>query len=129
MSKATKHQTPPLTEVELEIMSYVWDIGECTVHDVLEQLPSSRPLAYNSVSTMIRTLEKKGYVSSRKSGRVHIYSAAVSRPKYAKNKLRSIVSRLFKGSPSELVRTLVSSEDLSDQELNEIDALIKERKK
>ena len=66
--KPKKRAAKELTEVELEMMGVLWDLGEGTVSDVLSRLPSDRKLAYTSVSTMLRILEQKGVVSRARPG-------------------------------------------------------------
>lgn len=73
MKKSKDKTTTKLTEVELELMGYLWKLNEATVNDVVSALPEARKLAYTSVSTMLRILEQKGVVDSRKEGRGHVY--------------------------------------------------------
>jgi predicted transcriptional regulator len=68
------------TEVELELMNAIWDLGECTVKDVQEALPKDRELAYTSVATMMKILEQKGALKSEKKDRAHTFEPLVSRP-------------------------------------------------
>ena len=68
-----------LTEAELRLMDVLWHKGKATVQEVLASLPDKRPLAYNSVLTTIRILEKKGYVGHIKDGRAHVYTPIVER--------------------------------------------------
>ena len=68
-----------LTEVELELMSALWQLDEATVRDVLATLPAGRTLAYTSVATVLRILEDKKLVNSRKVGKAHVYRPAVSK--------------------------------------------------
>ena len=74
-----RSKSATLTEAELRIMNVLWDRGSATVHEVLQALPEKPPLAYNSVLTIVRILEKKGYVKHLKDKRAHVYLAA-SRP-------------------------------------------------
>jgi predicted transcriptional regulator len=117
--------TPALTAVELEMMSIIWRIGPCSVGQVREQLLPERALAYTSVSTMVRILEQKGYVISRREGRGHLYSAAVSREAYQTRSLKEFVSKVFDGTPALLVRRLVDSDSLTPQELAQIKSILR----
>ena len=112
-----------LTEVELELMLILWHLGEGTVHKVLEQLPVSRPMAYTTVSTMIRILEKKGVVASRKVGKAHIYSPRVSKEDYEASALGKVMHTLF-SNPVALVARLVDDHELSAEEITEIKKLL-----
>lgn len=115
-----------LTAMEEEIMVIVWKLGECSVHEVLEALPEDRALAYTTVSSVLRNLEKKNFVQPRKRGRTHLYSPIVSRTRFGARKLRALFSEVFQGRPRELVRALVDETELTAQELQEIAKLIEE---
>lgn len=117
-----------LTPMELEIMVIIWRIEEGSVHDILDELPKERDLAYTTVSSVVRTLEKKDFVQARKRGRTHLYSPIVSRTRYAAGKLRSLVAGVFQGRPEELVRALVDESEMSAQELQEIAEIIHQEK-
>src|SRR5262245_34034107 len=93
-----------LTQVELELMTVLWKLGSGTVADVIEELREERRLAYTSVSTILRILEKKGVLASRKKGRGHEYVPRLERAEYESWSVRDLVTRLFDGAPAELVR-------------------------
>ena len=84
-----------LTAVELEMMNVIWLIGPCSVAQVQQRLRPQRELAYTSVSTIVRILEQKGYVTSEKQGRGHVYAAAVSKESYQALSLKRIVRKEF----------------------------------
>jgi len=117
----------PLTAAELEMMNVIWRMGPCSVAQVLEQLRPTRELAYTTVSTIVRILEQKGYVTSQKAGRGHLYSAAVSRDDYQAMSLRHLVNNVFEGTPTLLVRRLLDSDTLSAEELAEIRSLLRNK--
>ena len=101
MAKAPQSEAPkPLTPVELELMQIVWRQGEVSVADVLKALPPERKLAYTSVSTVMRILEQKGVLQSRKVGRGHLYSALLPREAYELQSVRHLVETMFDGTPS-----------------------------
>ncbi len=110
----------PLTATELEMMNVLWRLGPSSVHQVVEALRPQRELAYTSVSTIIRILEQKGYVLSRKEGRGHLYEAAVAKEAYQVASLQHLVSKVFDGTPTLLVQRLVDSEQLDPEELDRI---------
>jgi predicted transcriptional regulator len=116
-----------LTQVELEIMGPLWRLGEATVHQVSESLPKERKLAYTSISTMLRILEQKGFVSSRKEGRGHVYIPAVAKENYETVALENVVARVFDGTPASLVRRLLATSDLSEDDLKSIQSLLQEK--
>src|SRR4051812_46906588 len=112
-----------LTEVELELMTILWRLGEGTVNDVIAGLPPDRPLAYTSVSTVLRILEKKNVLGSRKQGRGHVYVPRVSKAQYESFSLRDLIDRVFDGAPTALVRRLVD-EGLSAEDVKELRAAL-----
>lgn len=118
-----------LTETELELMNILWKRGEGSVHDVLERLPPDRNLAYTSVSTILRILEQKKFLESRKEGRGHIYVPRVSKQQYEGTSLQHLVKKVFDGTPSSMVRRLLETTDLTEEELRSIRSLLNERMK
>jgi len=116
-----------LTDVELELMQILWASGRGTVRDVLAGLHQGRDLAYTSVSTVLRILEQKGFVRSTKRGRSHVYEPTITKPRYEARNVRTLVGRLFQGDPVSLVRTLVSSDVVSEDDLRELKELVDER--
>jgi predicted transcriptional regulator len=117
----------PLTAVELEMMNVIWRMGPCSVAQVLEQLRPTRELAYTSVSTIVRILEQKGFVTSQKAGRGHLYSPAISRDEYQSMSLRHLVNNVFEGAPTLLVRRLLDSDSLTEEDLAEIRSLLRKK--
>ena len=109
-----------LTETELELMTLLWKLSEGTVNDVLEALPAQRKLAYTSVSTILRILEQKDFVGSRKAGRGHVYFPRIPKEDYEETSARDLVDRVFEGDASSLVRRLVEKGDLSREDLDAI---------
>jgi predicted transcriptional regulator len=117
-----------LTEVELEFMTELWKIGEGSVRDVLACLPPERKLAYTSCATIMRILDEKGFVDSRKDGKTLIYSPRLSKDSYQSRSLRNLSDKLFDGTPASLVARLVDDYDLSENDLEEIRALLDRRR-
>ena len=113
-----------LTATELELMNILWDLGSGTVRDVMAKLPEDRDLAYTSVSTIIRILEQKGMLDSRKEGKAHIYSPKMEKGQYEKKETSSLVKNLFGGSKLDLVKCLIGDEKLSKKEMQELKKLI-----
>jgi predicted transcriptional regulator len=123
--KATKLAGKPLTATELEMMSVIWRQGPCSVHDVVEALRPERKLAYTSVSTIIRIMEQKGFVKSRKDGRVHLYEAEISKENYQVESLQRLVHTVFDGTPQLVVQRLLSSEQLAQEEIEQIRQMLR----
>ncbi len=124
-----KKKNDLLTEVELEFMNELWALGEGTVRDVLERLPDDRNLAYTSGATILRILEQKEFVTSRKEGKSHVYVPALTKDTYQSRSLRHLSAKLFDDTPASLVAALVNNEDMTEEALGQIRALIDRRLK
>jgi predicted transcriptional regulator len=124
-----KKKNELLTEVELEFMTELWAIGEGTVRDVLERLPEDRNLAYTSGATILRILEQKDFVTSRKEGKSHVYIPALSKDTYQSRSLRNLSMKLFDDTPASLVARLVDDDELTEEALGQIRALVDRRLK
>lgn len=106
------------TERESDIMAVLWEHGPSTVAEVREHLADD--LAYNTVLTMLRILEEKGYAGHEAEGRAFRYHARVARDQAAESAVRGLVRRLFGGSPSLLLTQLVRQQDLPAAELKRL---------
>ena len=115
-----------LTEAELRLMDVLWQKGRATVQDVLTSLPEKRPLAYNSVLTTIRILEKKGYVGHIKDGRAHVYMPIVERRDATRSEVRHLISRFFKDSHELLVLNILEDKSIDEVELKRLRGLLGE---
>lgn len=120
--KKSKEPQKLLTDVELEFMSIIWKRGEATVNDVIEG--SDRKLAYTSVSTILRILEQKGILGTRKEGRGHVYIPQVTKAEYEARTLQHVVNKVFDGTPVALVRQLLGSVKIKPEELSELKDLV-----
>jgi len=130
MSKAEKPAEPrPLTPVELELMHIVWRLQEASVADVLAALPKERTLAYTSVSTVMRILEQKDVLKSRKVGRGHVYAPRFTREAYEAQSVKHLMETVFDGEPSALVARLVEAVPLAPEELEQIRRLLGKKEK
>jgi BlaI family penicillinase repressor len=117
-----------LTRVESEIMRVLWDKQLATVHEVVAALP--RTFAYTSALTVLRILEKKGYVTHEahpEGGRAHVYRPLVPATKARRQHVRDLVDRLFSGQPAQLVVGLLEEEALTPEELERMRAVIESR--
>lgn len=117
-------KSPTLTEAELRLMEVLWQKGTASVHQLLEALPPKPALAYNSVLTTIRILEKKGYVQHIKDGRAHIYMPLVGREEATRFEVRNLVSRFFKNSHELLVLNLLEDKSIDAKELKRLRELV-----
>lgn len=113
-----------LTQRELDIMGVLWDLGEATVTEVRDRVDPD--LAYTSISSMIRTLEIKGYVSHRKGeGKTHVYFPAIDPETAGASALQRVLDKIYGGSPIKLLAHLMEKRRLSDKELARMRALLK----
>lgn len=111
-----------LADRETELMEVLWDHGPSTVAEVRKKLKAK--LAYNTVLSVLRTLEMKGYVEHEEEGRAHRYCARVEREAARHSALRQLSARLFKGSVELLVTSVVSDQKLSDEQVRRIRELL-----
>ena len=114
-----------LTRAEEEIMQVLWKIGKGFVNDILEELPEPKP-AYTTVSTVIRILEKKGFVDYKAYGKTHEYFPVVSREEYTRSYMRNFMRNYFSGSFKEMVSFFAKDDNMS---LTDLDELIQDVKR
>ena len=119
-------KSPTLTEAELRLMEVLWQKGPSTVHAILEELPPKPALAYNSVLTTIRILEKKGYVQHAKEGRAHLYMPLVGRQEATRFEIKNLVGRFFKDSHELLLLNILEDKSISADELSRLKQLVRE---
>ena len=111
-----------LTKAEEEVMQILWDLEKANVAAIIEQLPEPKP-AYNTVSTIVRILESKGFVSHEKEGKGHLYFPTVKKAEYSNQSINKLVDNYFQGSFKSMVSFFVKKNDIS---LNEMEAILKE---
>lgn len=117
-------KSPTLTEAELRIMNVLWDKGSCSVQQVLDGLSKKPALAYNSVLTTIRILEKKGYVRHVKDGRAHIYMPMVGQHEATRFEIRHLVSRFFRNSHEQLLMNILEDQTINEEEIERLRRLL-----
>jgi BlaI family transcriptional regulator, penicillinase repressor len=117
-----------LTEAELRIMNVLWDRGAGTVHDVLQALPEKPTLAYNSVLTIIRILETKGYVKHVKENRAHVYIPKIDRKDATRFEVSHLVSRFFGNSHEKLLLNILEEQSIDAEELGRLRQLLEKSK-
>ncbi len=108
-----------LTKAEEQVMQILWEIKKGFVKDVLDQMPKPKP-AYNTVSTIIRILEKKGFVSYKAYGKTHEYFPIVEKNQYRSFYLKTMVSGYFGGSFERLVSFFAKDNDMDIHEMEEL---------
>jgi predicted transcriptional regulator len=109
-------------------MEVLWQVGPATVHQVLEGLPAKLPLAYNSVLTTIRILEKKGYVQHVKEVRAHVYAPMVGKQEATRFEIKNLVGRFFKDSHELLVLNILEDKSINADELKRLGQLLQEHR-
>jgi predicted transcriptional regulator len=113
-------KSPTLTEAELRLMKMLWQRGDSAVGDLVAAMPDGGSLAYNSVLTTIRILEKKGYVTHRQEGRAFVYSACIAQQDASRTEVRHVLSRFFGNSREQLLLSLLGDEELTPAELQRL---------
>jgi len=108
-------------------MNVIWEKGPATVQQILEALPKKPHLAYNSVLTTIRILEKKGYVEHAKDGRAHIYIPLIGRQEASRSEIKHLVQRFFGSSQEALVLNILEERNVDQEELQRLKDLLSER--
>jgi BlaI family transcriptional regulator, penicillinase repressor len=121
---AGRKRSAALTDAEHRIMHVLWERPGSTVADVVGGIEGPEKPAYNSVLTILRILEKKGYVAHEKDGRAFVYSAVVDRQQARRGALSQVLSRFFNGSRADLVMHLFGHEQADAEELAKVKQLL-----
>lgn len=108
-----------LTQAEEEVMQVLWRLGKAFVKEIVEEFPSPKP-AYNTVSTIIRILEKKGVVDYKAFGKTHQYYPLMEKEVYSQSYINQFVDKYFSGSHSQLVSFFAEKEELSVKDLEKL---------
>lgn len=124
-----KQKIHRLGDLQLRIMKVVWEREEASVSQVQGALPNASDLAYTTIATMLRKMEARGLLAHRVEGRSFIYRAKVGAAEVSRSMADHLVDRLFEGSLTEAVSHLLSTREVSREELAKLERLIAERKK
>lgn len=119
----------PLSPAETEVLRLVWQLESATVQQICDALPTDRGIAYATVQTLLRRLEKKGYVRHKTKGKAHVFYAAVKRDKVVKQTVVDFVERLFGGDPLPLMLHLADHSDLKPADIDRLKKLIQDQAK
>lgn len=111
-----------LTKAEEEIMQILWQLQKANVKSIIEQLPKPKP-AYNTVSTIVRILESKGFVDYKKQGKGHEYFPIIQKLEYSNQSINKLVDNYFQGSFKSMVSFFVKKNDIN---LTDLEAVLKE---
>lgn len=123
-----KKEMRELTHAELEVMQILWEKKKALVREVLDEMPEPKP-AYNTVSTVIRVLEKKGFVSHKAFGTTYQYFPLVRKKEYTKGYMDTVMTNFFGGSIHQMLSFFNNTKSVSISELEEIIRMMKEDNK
>ena len=118
-----------LGDLQLRIMKVLWSRPEAAVAEVHEAVAGERNLAYTTVATMLRKMEERGLVKHRVEGRSFLYRAGIAEAAVSQSMASHLLERLFEGSLADMVSHLLSTREVSREELSKLERLIAERKK
>lgn len=117
-----------MTRAEEEIMQYIWQMGRCTVSNIIDSMEDPKP-PHSSVSSIVRILERKGFVHHKSYGRTYEYFPIISKEDYSRRSVLSLIHEYFDGSAPRLVSFLVAKEETSIEELQELIKALKKKSK
>ena len=120
----TKKELTAVSPAESEILQLVWRLGAATVQDVCDALPKKRSVTYATVQTLLRRLEKKGYIRHDVKGKAHLFCPAAKREDVIRRTVRDFVDRLFGGDPVPLMMHLADHSKLTGEDINGLKKLI-----
>jgi len=127
MKEKNRHLPKP-TEVELELLRALWDMGSASVRELHEVVSRRRALGYTSVLKTLQIMTEKGLVERTEAGKAHIYHAAASQEETQNQLLRDLSERLFSGSAAQLAMHALSMQPASEEELQEIRKIIRQKR-
>lgn len=121
---AASRSVPQPSDLELQVLSVLWREGPATVRRVMAALPDKKPRAYTSVLSAMQVMEKKGLLDHERQGNTHIYRPMVTRRQVLGPLMRQLVRNVFGGRPSEAMAHLLSEQEVTAEELDEIRRLL-----
>jgi BlaI family transcriptional regulator, penicillinase repressor len=123
----TKRELRNTSPAETEVLRLVWQLREATVQQVCDSLPAGRNIAYATVQTLLRRLEKKGYLRHRAEGKAHVFCPAAKREEVIKRSINDFLGRLFGGDPIPLMHYLAEHGRISSEDIEALKRLIKKQ--
>jgi BlaI family penicillinase repressor len=124
-----KQQAPLPTPAEMRLLQILWDREEASVEDVVNAHPENEQPNYKTTQTLLRILEQKGFITHESRGRVFVFKPLVSRKTIDHLSIQALVSRNFSGSASGLLINLLEASPIKEQQLDELEAYIREYRK
>ena len=122
-----KKASPRVSPAETEVLRLVWQQESATVQDICDALAPDRSVTYATVQTLLRRLEKKGYIQHEVQGKAHVYFAAVKRDEVIRKTVADFVDRLFGGDPLPLMLHLADHSELAAKDIMRLKKLIEKR--
>ena len=119
-----RNNIPTLSPSETEILRLVWQLDKATVQEVCDKLPNKRKIAYATVQTLLRRLEKKGYVKHHTRGKAHVFFPAVKQEAVIKRSVKDFLERLFGGNPVPLMQYLAQHGKINSKDIEKLKELI-----
>lgn len=113
------------SDLEIQILSVLWDKGASSAREVLQAMPDRKKRAYTSVLSVMQVMEKKGLLKHTNRGVAHVYSPAVSKRTVIRPFMRKVLNEVFGGRPSAMMQALLTETTVSDTELAQIHKLLK----
>ena len=120
----TASNAPRASDLELQVLSLLWDSGPATARKVLTAMPDGKERSYTTVLSVMQVMEKKGLLTHTTRGRTHVYRPAVTRKQVMRPMLRGMVTKVFGGSTAAAVQQLLDANAVSEDELHEIRHLL-----
>ena len=121
----TMRKLPALSPSETEILRLVWQLDKATVQEVCDKLPAKRKITYATVQTLLRRLEKKGYLKHHIRGKAHVFFPAVKSEKVIKRSINDFLDRLFGGDPVPLMQYLAEHDKIGAEDIERLRELTK----
>ena len=115
-----------LTPLELKVMNILWQLKQAFVKEIINEWPEEPKPKYNTVSTIVRILEEKGYAGHEAQGRSHRYNPIITKGKYQQKLVRNVLDNVFSGSLTGMVSSLINQEQVSSDELDALKKLIED---
>lgn len=119
-------KTAKPSDLEMQILSVLWEKGDSTVREVLEAMPDGKKRAYTSILSVMQVMEKKGLLRHTIRGTAHVYSPAVNKKKIIQPFMRKILNEVFGGKPSVMMQALLTETSISNNEMAQIQKILKD---
>ena len=116
-----------LTKTEERIMQIIWDLGRCLVKEIIEKMPDEPKPPYNTISSVVRLLESKGFLSYKAYGKTYEYFPIISKEEYGQRTFRKVFANYFDSSIESLLSFMVKEENLTAEEIEKLKSLINSR--